>query len=112
MAKPPANLTMCSFCGKTHGEVRKLIAGPGVFICDNCIIVCKSIVDKELSQPSGKKSTPRLSVPKPAEIKRQLDLYIVGQDHAKKNIAVAVHNHFKRIQQDEEQHIVEHHRDV
>ncbi len=112
MAKPPANLTMCSFCGKTHGEVRKLIAGPGVFICDNCIIVCKSIVDKELSQPSGKKSTPRLSVPKPAEIKRQLDLYIVGQDHAKKSIAVAVHNHFKRIQQDEEQHIVEHHRDV
>ena len=112
MAKTPTNLTMCSFCGKTHGEVRKLIAGPGVFICDNCIIVCKSIVDKELSQPSGKKSTPRLSVPKPVEIKRQLDLYIVGQDHAKKNIAVAVHNHFKRIQQDEEQHIVEHHRDV
>ena len=112
MPRTPTNLTMCSFCGKTHGEVRKLIAGPGVFICDNCITVCKSIVDKELSQVPGKKTGSRLSVPKPAEIKRQLDLHVVGQDRAKKSIAVAVHNHFKRILQDEQQHIVEHHRDV
>ena len=113
MPKPPANLTMCSFCGKTHGEVRKLIAGPGVYICDNCITVCKSIVDKELGQVPAKKTNGRaLNVPKPAEIKRQLDLHVVGQDHAKKNIAVAVHNHFKRLQQDEQQHIVEHHGDV
>ncbi len=96
----PTNLTMCSFCGKTHGEVRKLIAGPGVYICDNCITVCKSILDKELGLGSSRKGGLRLNVPKPAEIKRQLDSYVVGQDRAKKTIAVAVHNHYKRIQQD------------
>lgn len=97
----PTNLTMCSFCGKTHGEVRKLIAGPGVYICDNCITVCKSILDKELSHAKGKSSAGlRLSVPKPVEIRRDLDQYVVGQERAKKTIAVAVHNHYKRIQQD------------
>ncbi len=97
----PTNLTMCSFCGKTHGEVRKLIAGPGVYICDNCITVCKSILDKELGQSKSKHASGfRLSVPKPAEIRRQLDQYVVGQERAKKTIAVAVHNHYKRIQQD------------
>jgi len=95
----PSNLTMCSFCGKTHAEVRKLIAGPGVYICDNCITVCKSILDKELGHQKGKGGF-RLNVPKPAEIKRQLDNYVVGQELAKKTIAVAVHNHYKRIQQD------------
>ncbi|HUK81272.1 MAG TPA: ATP-dependent Clp protease ATP-binding subunit ClpX [Verrucomicrobiae bacterium] len=95
----PTNLTMCSFCGKTHAEVRKLIAGPGVYICDNCITVCKSILDKELGHQKGKGGF-RLNVPKPAEIKRQLDNYVVGQERAKKSIAVAVHNHYKRIQQD------------
>jgi ATP-dependent Clp protease ATP-binding subunit ClpX len=89
---------MCSFCGKTHGEVRKLIAGPGVYICDNCITVCKSILDKELGSQS-RKGGYRLAVPKPAEIKRQLDQYVVGQERSKKTIAVAVHNHYKRIQQ-------------
>ena len=64
----PTNLTMCSFCGKTHGEVRKLIAGPGGYICDNCINVCKSILDKELGGGSGKsKGGFKLTVPKPAE---------------------------------------------
>ena len=97
----PTNLTMCSFCGKTHGEVRKLIAGPGVYICDNCITVCKSILDKELGQHKTKAASGfRLSVPKPAEIRRALDQYVVGQERAKKSIAVAVHNHYKRIQQD------------
>lgn len=97
----PNNLTMCSFCGKTHGEVRKLIAGPGVYICDNCITVCKSILDKELGQPKAKTGSGfRLNVPKPTEIRRQLDQYVVGQEQAKKTIAVAVHNHYKRIQQD------------
>jgi len=104
----PTNLTMCSFCGKTHGEVKKLIAGPGVYICDNCIAVCKSILDKELAPPSPRKNNgPRLNVPKPAEIKRQLDQYVVGQEQAKKIISVAVHNHYKRIQQDETVHDVE-----
>jgi ATP-dependent Clp protease ATP-binding subunit ClpX len=93
------NLTMCSFCGKTHGEVRKLIAGPGVYICDNCITVCKTILDKEAAQESRKNGV-RLTVPKPAELKKALDEYVVGQDEAKKTIAVAVHNHYKRIQQD------------
>jgi ATP-dependent Clp protease ATP-binding subunit ClpX len=96
----PSNLTMCSFCGKTHGEVRKLIAGPGVYICDNCIAVCKSILDKELPAPARRPTGFQLQVPKPAEIKRQLDLHVVGQERAKKTIAVAVHNHYKRIQQD------------
>ncbi len=99
----PANLTMCSFCGKTHGEVRKLIAGPGVYICDNCIAVCKSILDKELGEQTPRKSggPSRLKVPKPAEIKRHLDRYVIGQDPAKKAISVAVHNHYKRIQQND-----------
>ncbi len=90
---------MCSFCGKSHAEVRKLISGPGVYICDNCIILCKNVLDRELQVQNQKKS-PKFSVPKPAEIKRQLDLYCVGQEHAKKTLAVAVHNHFKRIQPD------------
>ena len=95
---------MCSFCGKTHGEVRKLIAGPGVYICDNCITVCKSILDKELGQPHqpARNGGPfRLDVPRPAEIKRQLDQHVVGQEQSKKIISVAVHNHYKRIQQNE-----------
>src|SRR3984957_20082327 len=95
----PTNITMCSFCGKSHAEVRKLISGPGVYICDNCIILCKNVLDRELQVQNQKKS-PKFSVPKPAEIKRQLDFYIVGQEHAKKTLAVAVHNHFKRIQPD------------
>ena len=74
----PTNLTLCSFCGKSHAEVKKLIAGPGVYICDNCVILCKQVLDKELAaQP--KRPKPRVSIPKPAEIKRRLDLACVGQ---------------------------------
>jgi ATP-dependent Clp protease ATP-binding subunit ClpX len=91
-----SNLTMCSFCGKSHAEVRKLIAGPGVYICDNCINVCKGILDKELNEDARRQTT-SLRVPKPAEIRRQLDHYVVGQEAAKKVLSVAVHNHFKRI---------------
>jgi ATP-dependent Clp protease ATP-binding subunit ClpX len=93
----PTNITMCSFCGKTHAEVRKLIAGPEVYICDNCIILCKNVLDRELQQ-QNQKQQPKFAVPKPAVIKRQLDQYCIGQDHAKKTLAVAVHNHYKRIQ--------------
>jgi ATP-dependent Clp protease ATP-binding subunit ClpX len=92
----PTNLTMCSFCGKSHAEVRKLISGPGVYICDNCIILCKNVLDRELLVQAEKKQ-PKFIVPKPAEIKRQLDLYCIGQEPAKKTLAVAVHNHYKRI---------------
>src|SRR5437879_4388461 len=92
----PTNITLCSFCGKSHAEVKKLIAGPGVYICDNCIILCKNVLDKELA-PEPKKPAPVQQVPKPAEIKRHLDLHCVGQDQAKRALAVAVHNHYKRI---------------
>src|SRR5512136_1579216 len=95
----PTNLTLCSFCGKSHAEVKKLIAGPGVYICDNCVILCKQVLDKELAAQT-KKQKPHVSIPKPAEIKRQLDLACVGQEHAKKTLAVAVHNHYKRILQE------------
>ena len=88
---------MCSFCGKAAAEVKKLIQGPGVYICDNCVIVCKNVLDKEL-RTEAKGASLRLDVPKPAEIKRELDLHCIGQDHAKKTLAVAVHNHYKRVQ--------------
>jgi ATP-dependent Clp protease ATP-binding subunit ClpX len=95
----PTNITLCSFCGKSHAEVRKLIAGPGVYICDSCVIFCKGVLDKELAADT-RKQAPRFNVPKPAEIKRLLDLHCIGQDHAKKTLAVAVHNHYKRILQE------------
>jgi ATP-dependent Clp protease ATP-binding subunit ClpX len=94
----PTNITLCSFCGKSHAEVKKLIAGPGVYICDNCVVLCKNVLDKELAT-AARKHRPRINVPKPAEIKHQLDKYCVGQEHAKKTLAVAVHNHYKRILQ-------------
>ncbi len=93
-----SNLTMCSFCGKSHAEVRKLIAGPGVYICDSCINVCKSILDKELNEDARRQSS-NIRVPKPVEIRRSLDQYVIGQDVAKKTLSVAVHNHFKRVMQ-------------
>jgi len=95
----PTNITLCSFCGKSHAEVKKLIAGPGVYICDNCVVLCKNVLDKEFAAQT-KKAKPRVTIPKPAEIKRQLDKYCIGQEHAKKTLAVAVHNHYKRILQD------------
>src|SRR4051812_32465824 len=95
----PNQLTLCSFCGKSHAEVKKLIQGPGVYICDNCVVVCKNVLDKEL-RIETKKTVPKLTVPRPSEIKAQLDLYCIGQDHAKKTLCVAVHNHYKRLQSD------------
>lgn len=95
----PTQITLCSFCGKSHAEVKKLIAGPGVYICDHCVIVCKSVLDKELKSEQ-QKSVPRFHALKPADIKRQLDLTCIGQDQAKRTLAVAVHNHYKRIQAD------------
>jgi ATP-dependent Clp protease ATP-binding subunit ClpX len=92
----PANLTMCSFCGKSHAEVRKLIAGPGVYICDSCITVCKNILDKEMREES-RRSNAEVTLIKPIDIKREMDKYVIGQDFAKKTLAVAVHNHYKRI---------------
>ncbi len=85
----------CSFCGKGQKEVKKLIAGPGVYICDECIDLCMDIIDEEKDKESTVKGAFR--VPKPAEIKAFLDDYVIGQLQAKKTIAVAVHNHYKRI---------------
>jgi len=91
-----SNLTMCSFCGKSHSEVRKLIAGPGVYICDSCITVCKGILDRELGEDPRRQQR-ALKVPKPSDIRAKLDQFVIGQDHAKRILAVAVHNHYKRI---------------
>ena len=84
----------CSFCGKSQDEVRKLIAGPTVFICDECIELCNDIVAEEWDEERAS-GMPKL--PKPAEIKRFLDEYVIGQERAKKILSVAVHNHYKRI---------------
>lgn len=89
---------MCSFCGKSHSEVKKLIAGPGVYICDGCITVCRGILDKELSEVEGEMSTD-FSVPRPGELCRTLNQHVIGQEYAKKVLSVAVHNHYKRLHQ-------------
>lgn len=89
-------ITLCSFCGKSKAEVRKLIAGPGVFICDSCVVVCKGVLDKELAQDS-RRQIRSLNVPKPAEIKSHLDQFVVGQEEAKRTLSVAVYNHYKRV---------------
>ncbi|MEM1295697.1 MAG: ATP-dependent Clp protease ATP-binding subunit ClpX [Verrucomicrobiota bacterium] len=94
-----SNLTMCSFCGKSHAEVKKLIAGPGVYICDSCINVCKGILDKELGEENSEPNS-EFTVPKPREIFDELNDHVIGQDVAKKVLSVAVHNHYKRINQD------------
>ncbi|MBT8495879.1 MAG: ATP-dependent Clp protease ATP-binding subunit ClpX [Deltaproteobacteria bacterium] len=89
-----SNLT-CSFCGKSQKEVKKLIAGPTVYICDECIGLCNDIIAEEIEKEEQSYSAS--SIPKPAEIKRILDEYVIGQERAKKILAVAVHNHYKRI---------------
>ncbi len=95
MAKS-SRMTLCSFCGKSQAEVKKIIAGPGVYICDSCVQVCKTIVDREVSTPAVEtRSAVRLV--KPSEIKRALDEHVIGQDHAKKVLSVAVYNHYKRL---------------
>ncbi len=89
-------LLYCSFCGKSQHEVRKLIAGPSVFICDECVELCNDIIREEIQEKSGSGSGSKL--PTPQEIKRILDDYVVGQQHAKKVLAVAVYNHYKRLE--------------
>jgi ATP-dependent Clp protease ATP-binding subunit ClpX len=85
----------CSFCGKSQGEVKKLIAGPAVYICDECVALCNDIIAEEVEQEEA--TFRKLAVPKPLEIKSILDQYVIGQEQAKKILAVAVHNHYKRI---------------
>ncbi len=88
-------LLKCSFCGKSQKQVKKLIAGPGVYICDECIDLCNEIIEEELAEP-GELGLEEL--PKPKEIYSFLNDYVVGQDAAKKTLSVAVYNHYKRIQ--------------
>jgi ATP-dependent Clp protease ATP-binding subunit ClpX len=89
------DLLKCSFCGKSQKQVKKLIAGPGVYICDECIDLCNEIIEEELSESSDLKWD---NLPKPREIYEFLDSYVIGQDKAKKALSVAVYNHYKRIQ--------------
>ena len=104
MPKNDDSRLKCSFCGKSQDQVRKLIAGPGVYVCDECVELCNEILDEELfdspsqSQSQQKEQLPLISeLPKPAEIKSYLDQHIIGQDSAKRILSVAVYNHYKRI---------------
>ncbi len=93
------NTLYCSFCGKSQHDVKKLIAGPTVFICDECIELCNEIITEELSEQDRKSA--RDGLPKPAEIKAFLDEYVIGQERAKRLLSVAVYNHYKRISHNE-----------
>ena len=97
-------LLKCSFCGKSQKQVKKLIAGPGVYICDECIELCNEIIEEEFSTTDEISFT---ELPKPAEIKTYLDDYVVGQEEAKKKLSVAVYNHYKRIRSGDIQRDVE-----
>ncbi len=88
-------LLYCSFCGKSQHEVRKLIAGPSVYVCDECVELCNDIIREEV--PEDEQSAPEDRLPKPKEIKASLDQYVIGQENAKKILAVAVYNHYKRL---------------
>src|ERR1700675_4084128 len=89
------SVLLCSFCGKSQREVKKLVAGPSVYICEECISLCNEIIASEDDTTTLESLKPELL--KPSEIKAVLDSYVIGQERAKKVLAVAVHNHFKRI---------------
>ena len=93
--EPSGGILKCSFCGKSQNDVRKLIAGPTVYICDECVELCNDIIAEEWEEERSREIR---ALPKPAEIKAILDQYVVNQDRAKKVLAVAVHNHYKRVE--------------
>lgn len=90
-------IARCSFCGKSEAMVHKLIEGPGVFICDECIALCNDLIERSSRGPKKPAQASDIVLPKPAEIKEKLDEYVIGQDEAKKALSVAVYNHYKRI---------------
>ena len=94
----------CSFCGKSQDEVDKIIAGPGVYICNECVALCQEIIDEEVSQERQESYT-MVEPPKPTEIRSILDDYVIGQDQAKKTLSVAVYNHYKRINNSNEDEV-------
>ena len=91
----PDKVLYCSFCGKSQHEVKKLIAGPSVFICDECIDLCTDIIQEEIAKLPKEEGDD--SLPTPHQIRENLDQYVIGQDQAKKALAVAVYNHYKRL---------------
>ena len=105
MAKDTEREIRCSFCGKTQDEVMRLVEGPGVYICDSCINFCSSLLfddENAYKEKSKGKKEPEKVLPKPQEIKEKLDEYVIGQEDAKKTLAVAVYNHYKRIYKSED----------
>jgi ATP-dependent Clp protease ATP-binding subunit ClpX len=96
----PTEQLLCSFCGKSQRQVEKLIAGPGVYICDECVDLCNEIIDEAFSAPGG---IERRSLPKPREIYDAMNRYVVGQERAKQTLSVAVYNHYKRNQSDDDE---------
>src|SRR5574344_1590911 len=109
MSKIDDSRLKCSFCGKTQDQVKKLIAGPDVYICDECVELCNEILDEEFFEGKEKDADSQKEtaaeekpIPKPAEIKSHLDEHIVGQDDAKKVLSVAVYNHYKRLKHNKE----------
>lgn len=105
MSRDDDKLLYCSFCGKSQHEVRKLIAGPSVYVCDECVELCNDIIKDELQEETA--SFGNSNVPKPKEIKEELDDYVIGQERAKKILAVAVYNHYKRLRNKSKKDVIE-----
>lgn len=100
-----ADLLKCSFCGKSQKQVKKLIAGGGVYICNECIELCNEIIEEEIAnEPGAQESDDAKRLPRPSEISAFLDNYVIGQNQAKRILSVAVYNHYKRMRADEFTH--------